>query len=399
MEHGTGPVAKDKRDYDYHKTFGTVSVPAFPENFSIDAGLTMPNQEADGLPFGCTSYTSSDLCTDEDGLTYDDYSYLYHLTPPGTDSEGREMRAALSTICKYGPKNKNGTVGPKRTAYFNIKASGIIDAFDAVRVAIYSTQDEKRGVSAATPWFGGFFGPIASTATFDPAYASWHNHAIKGWKTINGVPYLLSKPWQGPNYGDKGWVYFSREVWNQLMKIDGSAAFTLSKVAPGDIQTVGVEWVRNLVAFLLSLFPPVEPQKPPTETPAPQPPQPPHLSKIPVWALAIQHAEGGKPTDLNIKNHNPGNLKYTTYTASLGGKKGTAGTDGGTFCYFDTYDQGFKALCTFLTDAANNKLRAYKNCTLDQFTTIYAVPPNKNYVNSVASALGVFPNTPISTLL
>lgn len=139
--------------------------------------------------------------------------------------------------------------------------------------------------------------------------------------------------------------------------------------------------------------------------PTPTPKTPPEAvlppkSRIPTWALAIQHAEGGKPQDLNIRNHNPGNLKYTSYTASLGAKLGGNATDGGSFCYFDSYAAGYKALCTFLTDACKGRLKAYKpTMTLDQFTEIYAQPPSKGYVNSVAQYLGVSPEIMIQELL
>ena len=101
-----------------------------------------------------------------------------------------------------------------------------------------------------------------------------------------------------------------------------------------------------------------------------------------------------------MKYHNPGNLKYTSYTASLGGKLGKAATDGGTFCYFDTYEEGFKALTTFLTMAAQGKLKPYPlGITLDKFSSIYALPPNKNYVNTVAARIGVSPQIRIKELL
>ncbi len=154
------------------------------------------------------------------------------------------------------------------------------------------------------------------------------------------------------------------------------------------------------IAFLTSIgyFPPVPP--PPIPDPPPVP-KPPHISKIPVWALAIQHEEGGKPWDLNMVNHNPGNLKYSSYTASLGGKKAGAGSDGGHFCYFETYDKGFKALCQFLTDAANNLLIPFHHArTLDEFTTVYARPPkNHPYAKNVAKALDVPVTIPIKELL
>lgn len=143
----------------------------------------------------------------------------------------------------------------------------------------------------------------------------------------------------------------------------------------------------------------------PAPVPTPKPPPPPIIprSKIQAWALAIQHEEGGKPNDPNTRNRNPGNLKYTPYTASLGGKKGPAGSDGGSFCVFDTYDQGFKALCQFLTDAANNQLIPYHDPqyrTLKGFTQHYANPPaNHPYAQNVARALGVPVNIQIKSLL
>lgn len=136
----------------------------------------------------------------------------------------------------------------------------------------------------------------------------------------------------------------------------------------------------------------------------PQTPQTPPVkprSRITEWALAIQHAEGGKPNDLNIRMHNPGNLKYTPYTASLGGLPGTQATDGGIFCRFPTYELGLNALCQFLKDACTDKLKSYQSTmSLDEFTKVYAsVPLGHPYVKSVAQRLGLPTTAKISTLL
>ena len=119
--------------------------------------------------------------------------------------------------------------------------------------------------------------------------------------------------------------------------------------------------------------------------------RPMNRNRIEEWALSIQHAEGGKPNDLNTRNRNPGNLKFTSYTASLGGKKGSAGSDGGNFCVFDTYQDGFKALCQFLTDACTNKLKSYRRTmTLDEFSKVFAnVPLGHGYQKSIALRLRV----------
>lgn len=178
--------------------------------------------------------------------------------------------------------------------------------------------------------------------------------------------------------------------------------------------------MMKLLLWILSLLPnpPKTPTPLPTPTPPPAPtpapaeplPVPPIIvnppapmtyfhPKIIVWAKEIRHQEGGKPTDLNIINNNPGNMKNTKYTASLGGRLGNRATDGGSFCYFNTADEGFNALCQFLTDACNNLLIGYHNVTISQFTTTYARPPGKAYENGVAAALGVPVTTLIKTLI
>lgn len=125
-------------------------------------------------------------------------------------------------------------------------------------------------------------------------------------------------------------------------------------------------------------------------------PKPAHLSKIETWARAIQHAEGGRTYDRNTRNKNPGNLKFTSYTKSLG----AVSHDDKNFCVFPTYQDGFKALCTFLEDAASGKLMAYRPAmALRLFTQIYAEPPSSAYVTYVAHELGVSVDTPISSLL
>lgn len=179
----------------------------------------------------------------------------------------------------------------------------------------------------------------------------------------------------------------------------------LPAAAAPDLLTLAFDWVAKVLTWMRGgkVGPlPTPPQEIVTPAPVPVPPSPPHLSRISAWALAIQHNEGGKPSDINIRLHNPGNLKYTAYTASLGGKKSTMpGLDGGTFCMFDTYDAGFKALCKFLTDGANNLLMSYKQArTLKQFTMTYAnIPSTHPYIKNVAKELGVSADIPINQLL
>lgn len=139
-------------------------------------------------------------------------------------------------------------------------------------------------------------------------------------------------------------------------------------------------------------------QQPPTIPPALPPIQP--TNKIQSWAIAIQHAEGNGLNHPNTLNHNPFNIKYTPYTASLGALPGIKALDGGVFARFPSYTIGLKAVCQFLSDACHGELKAYwPAMTLAQFTLVFAQPPNQDYANAVAKELNVAVTTPIKNLL
>lgn len=120
-------------------------------------------------------------------------------------------------------------------------------------------------------------------------------------------------------------------------------------------------------------------------------------SMIQRWANAIAAGEGANPA-----SNNPGNLKYSTLTASWGATKGNAASDGGYLCHFATQDIGTRALCNFLTLGCENELIAFHSPaarTLEGFTEIYAGNPPQGYINKIVATLGVPANTQISTFL
>jgi hypothetical protein len=254
MKNGLKPIRKDHRDFDFHKSFGSLPPPSFPISYDCDAALTMPNQNAQALPYGCTGETQTDICTNED-LTVYDAAELYRATPPYIDGEGRDIRDSLNIIISRGPKDLNGTLGPKRLAYFNIRALAPLDWFDGLRLAMLSTASEKRAISLGIPWFPEFENPtsdgtLPTPPDFDTDRASWHNATIAGWDERG----LKIKSWQGAQYGQNGWVYMPRAVINALMEISGTAAFTVSKVQPSQILTVDLGFVQFVVSWMRSLI-------------------------------------------------------------------------------------------------------------------------------------------------
>lgn len=269
MPRGATPTPHDKRDYDFFKTkkLGSTYV-TFPENYSTDAGLWMPDQnegcdlftpKVPPMPYGCTDYAQSDLMVDEDKVLYNpmDLENITHANASG----GTGLRVSLNATIKLHKA--------EHPAYFNvqpdIQKGGWLDWFDAVRVAMVVGKQENRAVSIGSPWFPEFMGTDKGILP-EPNWAltvkgsnlpriTWHNWNVKGWKTINGQTYLIMKPWCGEDWGDGGFGYVSRKVFNRLMGISGTVAFTLDKLLEGETpQTVDSTVKQWLVAFFARLF-------------------------------------------------------------------------------------------------------------------------------------------------
>lgn len=122
------------------------------------------------------------------------------------------------------------------------------------------------------------------------------------------------------------------------------------------------------------------------------------MSTITDWANAIFHFEGGKPGNLNVRNNNPGNLKFAGQPGAVAGQNG--------FAVFQSIDDGFAALNRQLTKWLNE----YPSLTLTQFYAKYLgqsdylnpqVTKEGNpftYASNVAGKLGVSPDQTIGQI-
>lgn len=125
------------------------------------------------------------------------------------------------------------------------------------------------------------------------------------------------------------------------------------------------------------------------------------------WAEAIKKHEGWYVGSRSYRNLNPGNMRLTPYTRSLGA---LARGDDKNFAIFPTYDAGWNALLQFLRDARANQLIAYREYakrhgraipSLNDFFQVYA-PEFENdtnhYAQVVATAIGCTPDTLIDRI-
>ncbi len=243
----------------------------------------MQDQNADNRPSECTGYTVTDIAADQDGFLYSpDFNFMNTLVlmnaPPDTD--GADLRIAFKVPVGIGmialddepaqvltnssqawaanpanwPADINTTAAQfRKPAYIPVSPFGQ-DWFDTVRSALLKST-EKRAVGVGTPWSPSFEG-IGKDGILgeNPTNLYWgHAYVICGWKQINGKPYLIAKTWQGKNYGDNGYCYYSRTLFNKIMSNWGTFACTLQDLPANTIDELKSQKLAlfDIIAALL----------------------------------------------------------------------------------------------------------------------------------------------------
>lgn len=127
-----------------------------------------------------------------------------------------------------------------------------------------------------------------------------------------------------------------------------------------------------------------------------------HTSKILDFCNAIKEYEGYFPPGVNPKypngspsfvHKNPGNIREWGDTPIVGG-----------FCQFPTYDEGWNALVTIVTNACTGKSHIYTpTMSIIEFFERYSPSSDGNepttYANWVAKKIGVHPDDILSSLV
>jgi hypothetical protein len=265
IANGVRPLIPHRKDRSFKATFGDAN-PVGPD-FNNDAGFGYPDQNADGRPNGCTGYAQSEICQDEDKAEYDP-GFTYDMTRLVEGTSGQDVpcdvRDSLNTTIVYGLKRKDDpnavstdAYSHHRGAYYRVDEGP--DYFSSILSAMRKYQalwGKPCSVSVASRWYGDF--SMAAPNGVIPIPADWnswysmHNWKICGQKTINGVPYLIGKPWIGGVLGDGGYFYFSQEIFNKLLDFYFSGAFVLAPYT-GDFFTVKLTTLELFVSMVSHL--------------------------------------------------------------------------------------------------------------------------------------------------
>lgn len=269
IESGLNKIKPDRRDLSVVHTYGALyDEKGLPKGFSMYDGRKIPDQRTFDwrftppvrpLPMGCTAETGSFETGIADKEIYRP-DLLYDNTAPYRDGEGRDIRVLLKTIIEKDTLvAADGTIGPRRKAYFNCYGSGKIDDFDAARLGLAINQHEPRGIYIGTHWYPEFGSTkkdgIMPLPSFNTNESSLHCWLGTGWDSTYKADYLEGISWQGDEYGKKGLHYIERAHYNALMQQPWTGAFTITKLGGDTPVPIGVQaLIDHVVYWLLNLF-------------------------------------------------------------------------------------------------------------------------------------------------
>lgn len=259
IQNGALPITPDHRDYDFHKTFGGVT--SIPDSYLSDAGLTMPDQNADGYPNGCVRYTTTELCNDEDKCEYDREVVFHNMEAMGVERQApADVKVGLKSVINFGIAKKGEDASEwskhRRGAYYAVDRTTDIASGIAEAMTKYTALWNKPcSVSVGSPWYYSFENIGADGIISMPHKgegSSNHNYKICGWKPIHGKRHFIIKSWQGAGYGDKGYCYMPDAVINHLLTQYWTGAYVLAPFT-GDTSQVRLDYLEYMIGLLVKL--------------------------------------------------------------------------------------------------------------------------------------------------
>jgi hypothetical protein len=241
--------AHDKR-FSLTRNFGAASL-ILPERFSVKGEKGDINGQRNQLHNFCTACTSSEIGADEWGKPMSmKFAALCISLIIGKrlDIEGASIDAMMKAGRVYGflplekePENIRKSKDEKyiceaqnwpsdaSTALEAIKyripggdfvVDGPYDHFDNFRSALYAHKPDN-GISLGIPWYQSISMSPSGIVRALFGNISWHDTYVEGWEEIEGETRIKVRSWD-IGAGDDSYYYFNRELFNKIMKVNGS---------------------------------------------------------------------------------------------------------------------------------------------------------------------------------
>jgi hypothetical protein len=232
---------------------GTAAYPVFPAEYLTDRTGWLPNQNTDGQPEGCTNYSQSKLArilgVDPTVATPQAVESVTHANALGGFSVLGSIDAIISKLGWFKWR-------------FVIQATGMLDLFDACRLAQVNGIEEQRAISIGSPWFSSWeqaalsgtkILPMPTAAELlqvknNPTSLPWHNYVADGFSqnfpNSNGVLLYRIDSWQGA----VDYLYLERATFNVVMDLYGTVQAVPTNIQPPQTKLVSIpEWFASLM--------------------------------------------------------------------------------------------------------------------------------------------------------
>lgn len=248
------PLQHDDRDIVLGGVFNLGSIADVPkEDFSVNVfDYTLDQQFTDF----CSAYAGTYISSDQEGVPLSpEYQFAITKQIQGSlESWGADLRSACKSFLKgsipqsdwddfFGKESRydrNIVVDQKKHpkewtniarryakgSFWAITGNEAKDMFDSIILALWVNKDEKGGAITGLEWKAPWLtekGGIIKTIYPEKGFG----HAINlvGVKYIDGTPFIKARLSSGPNVGDKGFFYLSRDVINKYCPIYGVFMF------------------------------------------------------------------------------------------------------------------------------------------------------------------------------
>lgn len=202
---------RDSR-YNHEKVFG-VSAEPMPDRYLLPSTIL----DQDGT-YHCTAYASCAIQESQEKIQFDPewfYKQIGFIAGKYSDY-GYSLRDALLTGVKKGFKPLVGmeidAEKYKEGGFYWITGT---DLFLKVKQAMWRAKNELKTALGGTGWYDNWTLSQNGIVKEGIDFVGLHAVSIKGWDKIDGKEYLVIQNSYGTQYGNKGFFYFPKEVFNK----------------------------------------------------------------------------------------------------------------------------------------------------------------------------------------